>query len=185
MDRPAQLHFALDVDDLASAGPHLAGDARRPAECEAADFQDAQPVDLPDAQALGGDQRDLFDDGLFDAVAQSRRAAYSRVERVVDVQARDGRPFRLARIEIGLGERVIELVEGQRQLARMRSHPGDMFDDPRHRRAIQCEQAFALHGRGDQASEQGLVVGRTRQVVLEVGEKLEMFAQLGIERAKP
>ena len=50
MDRPAQLDFALDIDDLASAGPHLAGDASRPAECEAADLHDAQAIDLTDAR---------------------------------------------------------------------------------------------------------------------------------------
>ena len=68
--RAAEFDFALDVDDLAAAGSHLAGDAGRAPKGKSAELDDAEAVDLADMRARRVDQRHLFEDGLLRPVAQ-------------------------------------------------------------------------------------------------------------------
>lgn len=46
MDRPAEFDLALNIHDLAAAGPDPAGDARRLAEAKSAKLKHAQAIDL-------------------------------------------------------------------------------------------------------------------------------------------
>ena len=83
MDRAAELHLALDIDQLAAARPHPAGDPGRPPEGEAAELDHAEAVHLADPTAGGVDQRHVLKNRLLRPVAQPRGAADLLVERAL------------------------------------------------------------------------------------------------------
>ncbi len=66
MKRPAELHLALDIDQVAAAHADAGGDAARLAEGGAADLDDREAVDLADGLAIGIDQDGLLDDLLLE-----------------------------------------------------------------------------------------------------------------------
>ncbi len=59
MGRSTQLDLALNVHDLAAAGPDPAGDPRRMAKREAAELDHAETVDLAHMFTGGSDESDL------------------------------------------------------------------------------------------------------------------------------
>jgi hypothetical protein len=88
----AKLDLPLDIDDFPAAGTHPAGDPRRPTEPEAAQLQDAEPVDLAGLLAGRVDQGDLAQDRVLGAIAQA--ATFCGRSRLghPDVGARSARP---------------------------------------------------------------------------------------------
>ena len=88
VDRPAQFHFALDVDHLALAQPRGGRDPRRPAEREVAQVDDRQAVDLADHRAAGVDQQGAALDLLQHVLPQTVGAIDLLVDRLLDVLAR-------------------------------------------------------------------------------------------------
>ena len=171
MDRAAELHFAFDVDDLAAAGPRLAGDAGGTPEGEAADLDDAEAVDLSDARALGGDQRDPLDDRLLRAVAYARGAAHAGLQRAIDVGARHQIALGLARAKIRLDQRLAQIVDAQRKLAGMVGEARGVLDDARGRLRVERLEAVAARQRGHKPREDRFALRVAREVVLEIGEK--------------
>lgn len=61
-NRPAELDFALDVDDFAIADPGGGGDAHRVGEAAVAELHDGQPIDLTDVAAGGVRQQGAAQD---------------------------------------------------------------------------------------------------------------------------
>ena len=56
-----------------------------------------------------------------------------------------------------------------------------MFEHHGHGVSIQRVQTFALRQGREQSCEDCLVLGRSRQIVFEIGKNLEMLRQFGIE----
>src|SRR5690606_12314651 len=87
VQRPAELHLALDVDDAALAHPHPDGDAARPAEGERPDLNDGKAVDLANLGTVGVDEDDVALDDLLRPVADSTGALDAFLDGPLDVLA--------------------------------------------------------------------------------------------------
>ena len=182
MDRATELDLALDVHDLAAARPHPAGDARRPPETEAAQLEHAQAVHLAGAAADGVDQRHVLQNRFLRTIAQPRHAADLLVEGALDFGAADHRALGLAGPVVGFRQHVTDLIDQQRELAGVVGDPRGMLQQQRDAVARDRLEAVMRHDRRNQPSVQRLARGRAVDLVLEVGEHLEVLADLGIER---
>ena len=138
------------------------------------------PLIWPTRVALGGDQRDALEDRLLRAVAQSRGATHARLQRALDVGARHDVALGLARAEVRFDQRLAQVVDPQRQLARMGGEPRGVLDDARGRLRVERPEAVAARQRTHQPSEDRLVLRGARQVVLEIGENLEELAEVRV-----
>ena len=184
MRRPAEFHFALDVDDLAGAGPHAAGDAGRSTERVTAEHHDAQAVDLADLApcvSISAISRRIID---LAELANARDARGSAARSRVHIGSRATLPsgdaaqkstsVNSSRISSTRSVSLLPIVGDARG---MLDHPRDGGAIERFRPSLPCHAA-------DHAGEQHLVLGRSLQVILEIGEHLEMPRQFGIEGAE-
>ena len=113
MERSAEFDFALDIDDLAAAGPHLAGDAGGPPKGKSAEFGDAQAIDLADMDSRGVDQRHLFEDGFLCPVAQAGGALDAGAQGTIHIGSRDHVAFGLTGTKIRLDQDLPQLLYDQ------------------------------------------------------------------------
>ena len=160
---PAELDFTLDIDHLAAARAHLAGDAGRPPKGEAAELGDTEAIDLADLRASRVDQRHFFEDGFLRAIAQPRRTPNARRQRAVHVGARDHAALCVARAKIGFDQDLAQLLDYQRQFAGMLGQTCGMLQHQGDRVAIESIQGIAPCKARHQAGEDSLVLRRPRQ----------------------
>ena len=113
MERPAEFDFALDIDDLAAAGSHLAGDAGGPPKGKSAELGDAQAIDLADMRSRGVDQRHLFEDGFLRPVAQAGGAPDAGRQGAIDVGTRDHAAVGFSCAKIRLDQNLPQLFYDQ------------------------------------------------------------------------
>ena len=146
-----------------------------------AKFGDAQAVHLADPHAARVDERHALEDAFLRAIAQPRRSADFLRDRRFNVGAGGDGAAGLAGPKIGFGQHVVELVDDQRQLVRVIGKPRRVLDQQRGTGAIDRLEIVPPRQRGDQARMCGLAGRRAVDIVLEVGEHLEVLGKIGIE----
>src|SRR5215470_414679 len=115
MQRPPEVHLALDVGYAALAHPDTSGDARRPPECEVTELQDRQRVDLADLAALGIDENDLAADGFLRPVPHAIGALRLLIDGARDILSRGHRAARFPRPIVGLPHDVRDAADLDRE----------------------------------------------------------------------
>ena len=180
MDRPAQLHLPLDIDDLAPAQAHPRTDPRRLAETHGAKRHDRQAIDLPHLGTVGGDQHQPALDHFVGAVADPLAAVPLRRQRLFHLLQAHGIALALLGDVVGLPHHIGDGGDAHRQLARIVGQPRGMFDDPLHRIALEWPHIFPPRDGAHQPREGDHGLRLPRHVVLEIGRHLEEFAEIRI-----
>ena len=151
-----------------------------------AELHDRQPIDLSDPAAVGGNQRDVAQDHLAGMLLDAGGTLSLAGHRPLDVLARDDLAMRLRGPVIGFGDHVVQLFGQQRQLGRIVGQPSRPFDGGLDGATIQRFQARLGREPRDDAGKQRLVFRGPDEVVLEVGQNLEVLPELGItESTRP
>ena len=115
------------------------------------------------------------------SVAQPGGAPDAGTQGAIHIGTRDHAAFGFTGAKIRLYQDLPQLFDDQRKLAGMFSGARRMFEHHGHRVSIQRVQTFALRQGREQPCEDCLVLGRSRQIVFEIGKNLEMLRQFGIE----
>jgi hypothetical protein len=116
------------------------------------------------------------------ALAQPRGALRSRVDRLLEILAGDHLARCPAGLKVCLRHEVAKMVDGKRELAGVIGQAGRVLGNQRDAISLDRPEPLALHDRGDQTRVNGLAGRRAVDVVLEIGEYLEEFGELRIER---
>ena len=103
---------------------------------------------------------------------------------LIHVGTRDDAALGFAGAKIRLDQDLPQLFDDQRELAGMIGRARRMFEHEGDGFAIQGVQSFALREGRQQPRENRLVLGRSREIVFEIGKNLEMLRQFGIERGE-
>ena len=88
VDRPGQLHLALDVDDLAVAQPRGGRDAGGKGKRIVAGHAHGQSVDLPDRLAVRVDEQVPAQDRFVDLLADAIGPPHLAVQGLLDMRSR-------------------------------------------------------------------------------------------------
>ena len=136
---------------------------------------------MPNPGAARVDERHFLKDALLRAIAQPRRAANPLLDRSFDVGAGYDVAAGLTGPKIGLGKHVIELVDDKRQLVGMIGQPGRVLDHQRGAGAIDRLKAMPPRQRRDHARVRGFRRRRPIDIILEIGEHLEMLGDIRVE----
>src|SRR5690606_21119828 len=181
VQRPAELHLALDVDDAALPHSHPGGDAARPAEGERPDLNDRKAVDLANLGTVGVDEDDVALDDLLRPVADSTGALDAFLDGPLDVLAGGHLAGGHARPVVGLTDQIGDAADLDRQLFTIVGEPRAFLDHSGHARGVDWLQLVLLHDRGDDARVGEVVLIRPRNRVVEIGLNFEEATEVGIE----
>ena len=134
VDRPAELDLALDVDDLAAARPHPAGDAGRAPEAKPPSSTTLRPFTWPMRMPLVSIRaKSCRMSSWTRSRSRDDRRMRSRDGRL-DIDARHNGASGFAGAEVGLGEHVVDAVDDERELVGVIRQPGGVFDHQGGRR---------------------------------------------------
>ena len=103
------------------------------------------------------------------------------IKALIHIGTRDDAAFCFTGAKIRLDQDLPQLFDDQRKLAGMVGQARRMFEHEGHCIAIQGVQSVALREGRQQPREDRLVLGRSREIVFEIGKNLEMLRQFGIE----
>src|SRR5690606_21444675 len=96
VERPTELHLALDVHHPALPHAYAGGNPARAPERECAELEDREPIDLPDLGAFRVDEDDIAVDDLLGTIAQPIGALDAFCYRPLDIFSRGHLTARLA-----------------------------------------------------------------------------------------
>ena len=158
VQRAAERHLALDIDDLALADADPRGDPARLAEGEAADLEHGEPVDLADHRAAGVDRDGAAADLLLGALAHPVQAPDLGVHGVLHLGGADRRAARLPGPVIGLAQQVGERFEARRQAFGIAGLARRVLERPGDAGAIERLELLGPRQRRDESGEQRVVL---------------------------
>src|SRR5262249_32570528 len=132
MQRTAECHFALDIDDLAAPEPDARGDASGVAERETAERHYREAVDLAYLLAVGLDPDRLAADLLLQAAVNSVPAAELPVDRLLHLDRRHDAVAGAGGQLVGLLQQIDDFAQPRGQPFGIAGEPRRPLDDARH-----------------------------------------------------
>ena len=134
--------------------------------------------------ALSRDQQQLALDCLIDEIAKTAASRQPLVDRRLNVSGLDCGPAALFGEVICFDKGVADVLGEEAQLARISGEPCRTFDNEGHSLTRKRFKALAGDERRNDACIVRLATRRAFDVVIKVGQYLEMFAKLGVKLRK-
>src|SRR5271157_1230272 len=124
MQRPAELDFALDIDDRAAAEADLGSDTARIAKGKSSEADDGESVDLTDLLTVGLDAYRLAADLFLQAPVDAIATAYLGIDRRLYLRLTDDILTGVRSELIGFLQQIDEAAHAGRQFVGVAREPG-------------------------------------------------------------
>src|SRR5260370_40873671 len=177
MERPAELDFALDIDDLAAAEADLSGDAARSAKRECAEADDRETVDLADLLAIGLDADRLAADFFLHAPVDAVAATYLRIDRRLHLRLADDLFAGISGKLVGFLQQIDKGPHTGRQFVGVAREPGSLLDHPGDGITIEGPELFPPADGANQARIEQRRFRRAFDPVVKIGRDLEELGE--------